>query len=212
MARVRKIPTSPPRNTRNYFLVDACFLVNKYIPIKSVKPATAQPAVRACKTWWDEIDRQIDDERARVYAPDVCIAETFKVLARKYYNDAAFKFSAEYKTARDRLMRDIRTPDKVLKAQDRYIRYHDLPTSRDIIIAIDRFYELFMKHGKAVSVVDLILVAGAKYLMDFYDIPRRQLHIITLDDRLRSGISKITQLPNAYDPTRHADRYEIVFE
>jgi hypothetical protein len=192
--------------------VDASFLVNKYIPIRSVKPASAQPAVRACKTWWSEIDRQIANERARLYVPDVCIAETFKVLARKYYNDAAFKFSAEYKTARDKLIRDVRTPDRVLKAQDRYIRYHDLPTSRDIIIAIDRFYEMFMKHGKAVSVADLILVAGAKYLMDFYDIPRRQLHIVTLDDKLRSGIARITELPNAYDPTRSADRFDIVFD
>jgi hypothetical protein len=28
--------------------------------------------------------------------------------------------------------------------------YRDVPTTRDIIIAVDRFYELFNKHGKSV--------------------------------------------------------------
>lgn len=82
----------------------------------------------------------MDDERARVYVPDICVAEAFKVLAKKYYQDRAFGTYYRYKLARDRLSNDITTPSKALKAKQRHIRYHDLPATRDISIAVDRFY------------------------------------------------------------------------
>lgn len=78
-------------------------------------------------------------------------------------------------------------------------------------MSVDRFFEVFHRKGKNVGVVDLILVATAKYLMDFYDIPKPFLHIVTLDTALREGIAAVTELPNAYDPTREAHRAELVF-
>ena len=123
-----------------------------------------------------------------------------------------FKNSTSFKLARDRLRDDITTPANVLKSQQRHIRYHDVSASRDIIIAVDRFYEAFMKAKKNVGIVDLILVATAKYLMDFHDAQRSQLHIITMDNALWSGTKKITELPNAYDPTQPADSFEKVFK
>jgi len=36
MARVRKIDRNPPKSRKNYFLVDACFLANKYIPLNNI--------------------------------------------------------------------------------------------------------------------------------------------------------------------------------
>lgn len=79
MARIRKIFRRPKRSRRNYFLVDASFLAEKYLPIRG--PATAKTRTRACHQWWREIDRQVRAQRARVYVPDICIAEAFKVLA-----------------------------------------------------------------------------------------------------------------------------------
>jgi len=92
------------------------------------------------------------------------------------------------------------------------VRYHDLSTNRDIIIGVDRFFELFFKHKKRVQIADLILVATAKYLLEFYDIPKDRLHLVTCDNALREGISKAVELPNAYDPTRRGHRPEVVFE
>lgn len=143
--------------------------------------------------------------------PDICIAESFKVLAKKYYVDKWFKTSHDLKTARDKLSKDISIMPKELKSQQRHIKYHDVSTSRDIIISVDRFYELFMKNKKSVQIADLILVATAKYLMDFYDLHKNQLHIITMDGDLYSGSKKISELPNAYDPTIECDRFEVIF-
>jgi hypothetical protein len=212
MPRIRKIQKHPTKIKRNYFLVDACFLAEKYLSVGTAPEADAANRIRECKKWWKEIDRQVDDERARVYVPDICVAEAFKVLAKKYYQEGAFKNSTTFKLARDRLRGDIITPANVLKSQQRHIRYHDVSASRDIIIAVDRFYEAFMKAKKNVGIVDLILVATAKYLMDFHDAQRSQLHIITMDNALWSGTKKITELPNAYDPTQPADSFEKVFK
>jgi hypothetical protein len=187
VARIRKIPKSPTKDRPNYFLVDACFLAEKYLPL----PPTATPLETARKTevtlWWKEIDRQLSSGKARVYVPDICIAESFKVLAKKRYQDGLFKSAGDLRKARQQLSRDITLPHTELKKQKRRILYHDLPTSRDIIIAIDRFYELFMKHRCNVGVIDLLVVASAKYLMDYHDALRGQLHIITMDNALWRG-------------------------
>jgi hypothetical protein len=113
--------------------------------------------------------------------------------------------------ARDRLGADITISHKALKMARRYIGYHDLPTTREVIIAVDRFYEVFMKHKCNVGVIDLILLAGTKYLMDFHDAPRSSLHIVTLDDALWRGTKEVLELPNAYDPTKPSDSFERVF-
>ena len=212
MARVRKIPKNPPKSKRNYFLADASFLAEKYLPISGAPTLTDAQRTRECHAWWREIDRQLRAERARVYIPDVCIAEAFKVLAKKYYQDAVFGSSHDLKAARDRLSDDITLTRKQLKKQKRYIGYHDLPTTRDAIVSIDRFYELFMKHGFNVGVVDLILVASAKYLMDFHDAERSQLHVVTLDRPLWKGTKKVSELPNAYDPTEVTDQFDRIFK
>jgi hypothetical protein len=62
-----------------------------------------------------------------------------------------------------------------------------------------------------VQIVDLILIATAKYLMEFFDIPRDSLHIVTMDTALREGISKASDLPNAYDPSLKSHQVAAVF-
>lgn len=207
---IRKIPKKPKKSEKNYFVVDACFLANKYLPIgTAVRPEA--DIIRHAHRWWKEIDRQIKEQRARVYVPDLCIAEAFKVLAKKYYKGRAFRSNAAYKSARDRLTDDVSLSHKELQAQKRYIGYHDVPASRDIIVAVGRFYELFMKHDYNVQVIDLILVSTAKYLMDFHDAGRNQIHIVTHDIPLWKGTKKVAELPNAYNPAEPKDEFERVF-
>lgn len=212
MPRVRKIKKNPSKERRNFFVVDACFLADKYLPIGTATDPDGRDILRESHRWWKEIDRQIKQQRARVYVPDLCIAEAFKVLAKKMFSEKAFNSSVQYKRARDRLSADVSMSHKALQAQSRYVRYHDIPASRDIIVSIGRFYELFMKHSVNVGVIDLILVSTARYLMDFHDAQRAQIHIITRDKQLWRGTKKVTELPNAYDPSNASDHYDRVFE
>ena len=211
MARFRKIARAPIEG-RNYYLVDANFLANKHVPAASAPDAQQRERIERCQKWWAEIDSQLEAGNARVFVPDLCIAEAFKVLAKKYYREKWFKKHADFHTARDCLSSDMRTTTKDLKKSVRVVRYHDISTNRDIIIGVDRFFELFYKSGKNVQIVDLILLSTAKYLMEFFDIPRDRLHIVTLDTALREGMSKATDLPNAYDPAAiRSHRAEVVF-
>ena len=61
------------------------------------------------------------------------------------------------------------------------------------------------------GVIDLILVSTAKYLMDFHDAKRKQIHIITHDNALWRGTKKVSELPNAYDPAERADEFSRIF-
>ena len=210
MARIRKIRRRLVEGF-NYFLIDANFLVNKYIP-PSVAPNDIQKRrIEKCLEWWDEIDSQLNSGKARVYICDLCIAEAFKVLAKKYYVDKWFSNSTTYNNSKKRLISEITTTAKELSKFDRRISYHDISTCRDIIISVNRFFEVFLKNKLDVSLPDLIILATAKYLIDFYDIPANRMHIITLDKPLRLGAKFIQELPYIYDPTDAADARDKVF-
>ncbi len=211
MARIRKI-NRVPDGGRNYYVVDACFLANRFIPADRASDAHAKKRIQLCNEWWDEIDDQLSARTARVYVPDICVAEAYKTLAKKYYAEGWFRSSQDYNYWRNKMKKTISTSVEELKKAHRKILYHDLESTRDVMISVDRFYELFFKNKKNVSLPDLIVVASAKYLVDFYDIPKSQLHIITMDRALRDGSKTIQELPNAYDPTVEADAREKVFE
>jgi hypothetical protein len=210
MAKVRKIKRTP-EDGFNYFLVDTNFLVNKHIPEACAPVGSQRQRVVACQAWWDEIDHQLDAGCAIVYVPDVCIAEAFKTLAKKRWIEK-WLTAPQYEAAKKALSKDIRIPASQLRSTGRTVRFHDLSTNRDIIISVDRFFEVFMKRGKTVQVADLIFAATAKHLLDFFAIPKARLHLVTLDNALREGIGLVAELPNAYDPTRSGHRAEIVFE
>lgn len=210
MPKIRKI-NRIPTGSKNFYVVDANFLANKYIQPYFAPNDRHKARIEQCLDWWEEIDEQIWDYKARVYIPDICIAETFKVLAKKYYMEKWFTTSTDLNNARSRLIRDITTPPQALRRKDRFIEYHDISTSRDIIISVDRFFEVFMKYNLEVSLPDLIILATAKYLIDFFDLPKRFLHIVTLDRNLRTGSIQIQEIPNAYDPTLASDSRDIVF-
>lgn len=210
MARIRKIRRKLAEG-RNYFLIDTCFLANKYIPPVVAPVGLERRRIEKCLDWWMEIDEQLNADKARLYIPDLCIAEAFKVLAQKYYIDKWFTTPRAYSDAKKRLTKDITTDAKELAKSNRKILCHDISTSRDLIIAVDRFFEVFMKKKLAVSLPDLIILATAKYLIDFYDIPTGRIHIITLDQPLRKGAKYITELPYVYNPTEPADARNKIF-
>jgi hypothetical protein len=196
-------------SSKYFYLVDANFLANKFIPYARVTNKLELQRVRESQEWWVEIDRQLNTGRATVYVLDVCIAECFKVLAKKYYRDKYFRNSREYKFARDLLIDFVQMKPKTLKSANRKVKVHDISTSRDIVISVDRFYEVFAKHGLNASVVDLLILATAKYLIDFYSVPTDRFFIVTLDDSLWRGAKKIADLPWTFNPMR--ERVHVIF-
>ncbi len=213
MPKVRKIKRTLPEKQKNYYVVDASFLVRNYIPTEIIKTEKEKKRVENCRQWWKEINKQIKRGRARVYIPSACIAESFKVLAQYAYhpNQKCFKSAHQYNYYKTKLSKDISFPTKKLRTFSRKITYHDIPMDRDIIISVDRFYILFSKYEKSVGVIDLSVAATAKYLIDFFDIPKENLHIVTLDKHLREGIQKSQELPNAYDPTLPSHSVDKIF-
>jgi hypothetical protein len=183
----------------NRYLVDANFLANRFIPLRNItKPAEHQRIARS-SDWWAELDKQIAAKKAVVYVPDLCIAEAFKVLAKKRYEDAVFD-TTQYKKARDALSDLIRTPRKRLKTSTRHVAFHDISTSRDVVIAVDRFFEGVFKWKLNVSVVDLMILGTAKYLVEFYHIPKNELFIVTLDNALWKCTKKFSDVPAGFNP------------
>lgn len=179
--------------------------------MKFVTDPTEVSIIEKSLEWWAEIEAQLESGDAIVYVPDICIAESFKVLSKKYYKHKYFKRSIDHKTARDKLSEFLSTPVTTLRSAKREIKVHDVPTSRDLIISVDRFNELYHKHGHNVSVVDLLILATAKYLMDFYAIPKDCMNIVTLDTALWAGSKKVQELPNAYHPGKTSDKAEKIF-
>ena len=191
MARKRTIPKDPSPG-KNYFLIDANVLAYAALPkltrATSINITDGKEKDRAmrCKEWWKYINRQMKENKARVYVPDICIAEAFKVLAKWYYQKGFFQNAASYNQPRERLRKLVSTSHKDMARATRKVQVHDIATNRDIIIGVDRFFEQAFKNKKArgVSTVDLVLLAIAKYLIEFYDIPRNRLYIISCDRAL----------------------------
>lgn len=207
--RIRHIPRTPAR--KNYFLVDACFLANRYLPLAGVKEHAERRAIEASRKWWEEIDRQIKQTKAMVFVLDLCIAESFKVLAKKKYQEGLFRYDEDYKRARDRLSSDVRLSSREARKTSRVIRWHDLQTNRDIIISVDRFFEPFLKKKIQVSVVDLLILATGKYLIDFYGFSRKDLFVVSLDRNLWRGARTIRDIPLVFCPTERVDEFSKVF-
>jgi len=209
MPKLRTISKNPP--SKNFYIVDANFLANKYIPLHRINNSREKLMVEKSQEWWREIDAQIRTHKALVYIPDVCIAEAFKVLAKKYYRDKYFLRAHEYVAARARLSKFIHIDPRTLKGSDRKIKVHDISTSRDIIIAVDRFYEFFAKKNLDVSIPDLIILATAKYVIDFFNVPMESLFIVTLDTNLWKGTKKLADVPSAFNPIKPSEASSRVF-
>jgi hypothetical protein len=64
MPRIRKINRNPDKG-RNYYLVDACFLANKYIPLERAPDGEERNRIELCMGWWEEIDRQLKRKKSQ---------------------------------------------------------------------------------------------------------------------------------------------------
>jgi hypothetical protein len=197
---------------KKYYLVDANFLANRHINERKVNDSGEKERIERAKEWWKEIKKQLKNDQARVYVLDLCIAEAFKVLAKKYYNnEQVFSNGSSYRHAKNALAKDLTLSSKDAKKSERKIKYHDIQTNRDIIISVDRFFEKSCKERKKTSIVDLLILSTAKYLVDFYGLPKKDLYIITQDNPLYKLAKSYADLPMAFNPSFARDAANRVF-
>jgi len=188
------------------------FLVNKYINPGWVQDPRERDRIKCCKDWWAEIASQLKQDKAKVFAPDIIIAEAFKTLAKKNFKERIFRYPVYYKNACERLRKDMRLSAKKARSAKRKIKFHDIQMNRDIIISVDRFFEKLHKKNLHVGIVDLFLLATGKYLMDFYGFGRDELFIVTTDTHLYRLTRSLQDIPPAFNPTHKQDSASSVFK
>lgn len=102
MARVRKISINPnPRE--NYYPVHANFLVNRFVLLAIDPNAHQKQRIESCNEWWEEIETPLERSKPQGCVPDVCIAQSFKTVAKEYYEEKWFKTPVEFNNARKNL-------------------------------------------------------------------------------------------------------------
>jgi hypothetical protein len=206
----RIISRNPER--KNYFLVDACFLANKYLQPQSISDPKEKGRIEMCLSWWNEIDGQLKKYKAKVFVLDICIGETSKVFAKKWCQGNAFRNSTEYSRACNKLRKDVHLPAKEARKQARTIVYHDIQMNRDIVISVDRFFEKMHKNDwQQDSIVDLAILATGKYLIDFYGFSRSELFLVTIDRELYHLAKSYLDVPMTFNPTLDKDGSQKVF-
>ena len=207
----RCIPKAPKNSI--WYLIDACFLVNKYLDETRTKDQGEIDSISAAKQYWKIIDQQLSKGQCKIFILDVCIAEAFKVLAKKRYQKSTLiKSAVEYNRTCAKMSEELRLTTKEAKRQNRTIRYHDIQTCSDIILGIDRFFEATYKRGGAgLGTVDLMLLSTGKYLMDFYGFTKADLFLITQDRVLYKIARSLNDLPKTFNPQEPKDNYKKVF-
>jgi hypothetical protein len=208
---IRCIPKTPKSTI--WYLVDACFLVNKFFNEKRTRDRGEIDSITAAKQYWEIIDQQLAKGQCRIFLLDVCIAEAFKVLAKKrYQRSSLIRTAKEYNRIASKMSKELSLSSKEAKRTKRTIKYHDLQTCRDIIIGVDRFFEATYKRGGAgLGTIDLMLLSAGKYLMDFYGFSRSDLFMITQDRALYKIARSMNDLPKTFNPQESRDNFKKVF-
>lgn len=197
----RKIPLDPINPI--YYVIDSNFFANKYLLPREGENQTDSLRIENSNEWWDIISYQINKKFAVVYVSELCVAETFKIIAKKYYQLRKIS-KTRYYYIRNCIEKDIRLTIRQLISTSRHIKYHDQEVNRDIIIGASRFLEIAQKNNlHRISVIDLVILSQTKYLIDFYRIKKEDIFLLTGDiDIIRCSLlcSDIPSAINALDP------------
>lgn len=210
MPRHIKIPLVPEEPL--IYLIDSNFFANKYLERINGENPVDSDRIENCKKWWEIIDFQIKEKNAIVFITDLCISETFKIFAKKYYQLRKIT-SGKYQRIRKKVTCDLHISVSDLISAKREIKYHNLQADRDIIVGASRFLEIAHKNNlHSISVIDLVILSSAKYLIDFYKIKRERIVIISGDHKLIQCSKKASDIPNIIDALNPVNKPEKYYE
>jgi hypothetical protein len=196
-----------------FYLVDPCFLYYKYVREKDLTEPQDLKNFPHSSEYWKIITSQIESGKARVFVPDICIAETFNTFSRKRFNTSEKNFhNNSYSFCRKKMIKDISIKADNIRKSRRKVGFYNLSLNREIIIGIDRFYEKRSKSGKnRVSTVDLIILSTALYLIDFLGLSKDSIKIVSRDKELYELARSFSELPDVFNPDLESDRANKVF-
>ena len=207
---MRRIPLKPVNTI--YYIVDSNFFANKYLRPGESSNDTDKKRIENSLSWCEIINRQISKNSAIVYINELCTSETFKIMARKYYQDNLFG-SNRYQAIRKQIASDIQLSVSEILSKARSIKYHNIAVDRDVIIGASRYLEIAYKNEcRSLSVTDLSILSCAKYLIDFYKINKEQIFILSGDKKLRKCSVKAndgTIVIDSLEPKNNFKKYFI---
>jgi len=210
LPRLVKIPLTPQKPL--IYLVDSNFFANKYLESNNGENQVDTDRIENSRNWWQIIDFQIKEEKAIVFITDLCISETFKIIAKKYYQAKKIS-SPKYQRIRKKITEDLHLSISHLISANRKIKYHNLQADRDIIVGASRFLEIAHKNNlDSISVIDLVILSSAKYLIDFYKISKEQIIIISGDQKLIKCSKKAPDIPTVIDALNPKNTPEKYYE
>jgi len=196
---MRKKILLEPQNTL-FYIIDANFFANKYLKSSESVNVTDHDRIENSHAWWEVIDWQINNNIAIVFINELCIAETFKVIAKKYYQEKVINNNV-FQVIKKQITNNIQLSVRKLISKSRYIQFHNITVDRDIIIGASRYLEIAHKHNlQSLSVIDLTILSSAKYLMDFYRIKKEQIIILTGDRKIIKCAKFSNEGPCVFDP------------
>lgn len=187
-----------------YIIIDSCFFINAHLSRTDAENLNEQKNIIKCNELWKIIKLHHRDQcNLVVYILDLCIAETFKAISKHYYQKRNINKGSKYQKIIEKIENTLRLDVRVLKRQRRNIFIHDFAVNRDILVGISRFHELVFKNNSAkIGIVDLAVLSLAKYLIDFYKIPKKYIMILSSDEAIIK-ISKLCKdIPTVKNPYR----------
>jgi hypothetical protein len=85
---IMKIPLEPQDPL--HYIIDSNFFANKYLFPSEGANEEDKKRIENSREWWVILNYQVEKGVAIAYINDLCISETFKIFAKKYYQERSF--------------------------------------------------------------------------------------------------------------------------
>jgi hypothetical protein len=161
---------------RIYYLLDASVLVHLYVPDEQIIPQI------------DHLLEQRGLQKAFLYVPNFCVAETFNSIARKHYREGVLD-AATYRKCKEAFANDIHNGQ--LLYHHELNRYHIL--NADYVIPFEHLFPSERADGteRRLSTFDVLIIAMGMELMR---ITGGATYVVTCDKRIAEVIDILRKL------------------
>jgi len=168
-------PGGSTEQKRLYYLLDASALVHLYLLDEEVTPCL------------DHLIEQRGLQKAFLYVPNFCVAETFNTIARKHYREGVLDEQA-YKKCKGTFAHDIHNGH--LLYHHELNRYHILNV--DYIIPFEHLFPSERPDGteRRLSIFDVLIIAMGMELR----VPGGATYVVTGDKRTTEVIDILRKL------------------
>lgn len=169
-------PLKSVEEKRLYYLIDASALVHLYVPEQNLIHLL------------DHLLEQRGLQKAFLYVPNFCVAETFNTIARKHFREGVLDSEA-YRMCKEAFAHDIHNGQ--LLYHHELNRYHILNV--DYILPFEHLFPSERADGteRRLSTFDVLIIAMG---MELARITGGAIHIVTCDKRIAEVVDVLRKL------------------